>query len=340
METPEEFGAYSGLKIAHVTDLHFGMEGQKDAWENLSGILRKTIKPDLLLVTGDIVDSPSEDLLKTAASEISKVNVPFMVCPGNHDRFPRGNRLFGWRLSKRRPSLAFDHAFKGNVATEAGSILRHKGWRIEVRGLDSALDADFSARGFINPIAFNTLSTRCEDGVADLSILLVHHHPMPIRSLEHRRQSAKTDLVNLTYLVNAGLLLENLAESRIDVVLHGHEHAANTACYGSLRDAHWRVAVIGGDSGTGADTRAGCSVARAGLNLLWGGRDRALHLTHVANTGGGWRATQQTTILTPVMAGRSRVIRRSADLRGVVDSEISKHISITRTRDMVITYRY
>ena len=61
----------------------------------------------------------------------------------------------------------------------------------------------------------------------DLGILLVHHHLLPVRALEHARQHSRVDLANVTPLTNAGTLTEAVAAAYIDIVLHGDEHAAN-----------------------------------------------------------------------------------------------------------------
>lgn len=49
------------ILIAHVSDPHFGSPAAEDVWE-LVRLKLDAIKPDLLLVTGDLVHTPNPDL--------------------------------------------------------------------------------------------------------------------------------------------------------------------------------------------------------------------------------------------------------------------------------------
>jgi 3',5'-cyclic AMP phosphodiesterase CpdA len=46
------------IRIAHISDLHFGADGYKDVSKSMAEHLRLSVKPDLLLITGDLVDTP------------------------------------------------------------------------------------------------------------------------------------------------------------------------------------------------------------------------------------------------------------------------------------------
>jgi len=46
------------VKIAHISDLHFGAQNQRDSWSVLARQLLAD-NVDLVLVTGDIVDTPT-----------------------------------------------------------------------------------------------------------------------------------------------------------------------------------------------------------------------------------------------------------------------------------------
>lgn len=62
------------VRIAHISDLHFGVKnGQEATWQILKKHLRDQIEKKLfhlVLVTGDIVDSPKEDILGKARDEL------------------------------------------------------------------------------------------------------------------------------------------------------------------------------------------------------------------------------------------------------------------------------
>ena len=97
------------IKIAHISDLHFGAGGYKDVSDSLAEHLRNHVKPDLVLVTGDLVDTPKVALFEEVHGWLENLNknlgwVPgqpsrYLVCPGNHDRHTRGNAL-PWRRAK------------------------------------------------------------------------------------------------------------------------------------------------------------------------------------------------------------------------------------------------
>ena len=88
------------FRIAQISDLHFGASGQNQTWTELSRHLREDVHPDLLLVTGDIVDTPSRDCCAAAKDALEQLcqgiqgkdkPVNYYLCPGNHDRFPKGS---------------------------------------------------------------------------------------------------------------------------------------------------------------------------------------------------------------------------------------------------------
>ena len=45
------------VTIAHLSDLHFGMKSQTESWRPLTNFLANELRPDLVLVTGDLADS-------------------------------------------------------------------------------------------------------------------------------------------------------------------------------------------------------------------------------------------------------------------------------------------
>jgi 3',5'-cyclic AMP phosphodiesterase CpdA len=121
------------VKIAHISDLHFGAEKQENIWLALQQHLIAD-QTDLVVVTGDIVDTPDVDLYETARRELRALSTRVLfssairarqiraedqgaddlakiegilqekeirgkrlfVCPGNHDRHPLGNKSKLW----------------------------------------------------------------------------------------------------------------------------------------------------------------------------------------------------------------------------------------------------
>jgi 3',5'-cyclic AMP phosphodiesterase CpdA len=289
------------IRIVHVSDLHFGSKGQRPVWDSLKGYLTGTVKPDLMLVTGDIVDSPNEKAFKEAAAELKQAapacanHQGFYVCPGNHDRYWRGNSLGKFmkaaagKLGSRKTSSSwFDTHFAGHLVTESPGLIFDprvggKGWTLKLVSLDSSRDATFLAQGFIGPETLEGLQKHT-DGDAmkkvDLFIALMHHHLLPIPALEtatHRFGAAAVKAGTL--MDNAGSTLAALMRAQVDVVLHGHEHKRHIARYGALRDELSDLIVVGAGSGTGTDTGKPCKPGLASFNVIELRPDRTVWVT-------------------------------------------------------------
>lgn len=88
------------LKILHLSDLHFGAMFDPSLWSYVGSVLDGTERPNLVVVTGDLVDSPTYFMLGLARNELISIckqwcnsDVPcgLQVIPGNHDVGLLGN---------------------------------------------------------------------------------------------------------------------------------------------------------------------------------------------------------------------------------------------------------
>ena len=83
--------------IAHLSDLHFGENEHEKVWDEVVRFINDDLRPHLILITGDIVNTPDPALFRRAKVELdrlrtrSKPEFRYRVCPGNHDRFKLGN---------------------------------------------------------------------------------------------------------------------------------------------------------------------------------------------------------------------------------------------------------
>jgi hypothetical protein len=120
----------------------------------------------------------------------------------------------------------------------------------------------------------------------------------------------------------------------VDLVLHGHEHAANWARYGSLEPGATESCVIAAGSGTGVrDVR--CVQDGASFNTIELRDDRSVVLTVHRHQEGGWRQEQERLLRTPVQVRRARMLRHGR-FRQRPDSEVSASFTFTRERDIEI----
>ena len=87
------------MKIAAIADLHYSKEinpQPERCGERAVGLLNKAldmihndIKPDILLVAGDLInDAKDLPLLQELAEILRKVEIPCLIIPGNHDPEP------------------------------------------------------------------------------------------------------------------------------------------------------------------------------------------------------------------------------------------------------------
>jgi len=77
--------AFDGARIAQISDLHVGPHTPRRFLERVAETVRRSA-PDIIAVTGDVVDDRSEDVPWYAAA-FAKLNAPLgvYVIPGNHD---------------------------------------------------------------------------------------------------------------------------------------------------------------------------------------------------------------------------------------------------------------
>src|SRR6267142_4174280 len=75
-------------RILHLSDLHFGTGFDKDAWKNVRDKAREKT-PNLVIITGDLVNSPWRWRMKWAKRELADLKTSLrcdvIVVPGNHD---------------------------------------------------------------------------------------------------------------------------------------------------------------------------------------------------------------------------------------------------------------
>lgn len=292
--------------IAHISDLHFGSAGQPPCWNDLVDFLKGEIDPKLILVTGDIVDSPGHGLYDQARESLDRLGIPYYVCAGNHDRHFKGNvaRIVDYVGGLMRGHNTFDEIF-GPKLTGRNTILGPEAvvtvqlgqWKVGLLGVDSSIEADYFARGYLQEEIFSQIEKATQRGDWDLLVLLVHHHVQPVRKLEERKHSNLTDLADVMSLVNSGTLLEVLTKARVDVLLHGHEHVPYWAKYGSLEGARREVCIIGAGSATGKDAAMGCSPNQASFNLIGLGGDRRSATFYVLDHHMDWQFSRDLPAL-------------------------------------------
>jgi 3',5'-cyclic AMP phosphodiesterase CpdA len=122
------------IKIAHISDIHFGTGFSHATWEQVAKAVIG-FDPQLIVVSGDLVDDPSpahllaakcalDDLLKLTRENSTKLGsnqvAEMVVIPGNHDVFVTG-------VSFGTPRHAwFERMFYGADTAKAEQALKSK----------------------------------------------------------------------------------------------------------------------------------------------------------------------------------------------------------------------
>jgi predicted MPP superfamily phosphohydrolase len=66
--------ASNPVKVVHLSDLHFGAGGYEAAWNSLADHICDEIKPEMVLITGDLVDTPTKKNFDNVGSALANLN--------------------------------------------------------------------------------------------------------------------------------------------------------------------------------------------------------------------------------------------------------------------------
>lgn len=87
--------------VAQITDLHIGFDGKEKPCENtrrlrhvIHEINTLKLNPDIVLVTGDLVESGADWAYKKLKTELANLNVPYFLAFGNHDHREAFSKVF------------------------------------------------------------------------------------------------------------------------------------------------------------------------------------------------------------------------------------------------------
>jgi 3',5'-cyclic AMP phosphodiesterase CpdA len=193
----------NGLRLAHVTDLHFG-----EADPAMAALLAEDVraaKPDAILNSGDLTRRAERREFAAAWEFMNSLGAPVLAVPGNHDISP--SNLIQRFFSPRR---------RWHGGLPEGSVQELTLPGVSIFGLDTVRRAhwhlDWSAGG-VSDSRMARLRARLR-GRAEPRCLLLCHHP-----LRHPAALAWRRLP-----VNTRHLLKLLREEGVEAILSGHLH--------------------------------------------------------------------------------------------------------------------
>jgi len=190
------------VTIAHISDLHCsktraGKTGFKP--EKLTSCITEInkLKPDVVVVAGDLTMFGFKAEYKLAKKYLSKIKSPTLIIPGNHD-----SRYCGYDY--------FDEYFgHGNTSMKLPGM--------NMIGVDTTvpdLDEGTIGRGKLRWLIEELNKMPKEN----LKVVAMHHHLVPVPKTG-RERSAITD---------AGTVLQAFVDTGVDLVLCGHKHVPHS----------------------------------------------------------------------------------------------------------------
>jgi 3',5'-cyclic AMP phosphodiesterase CpdA len=117
---------------------------------------------DGLVVTGDISDDGSMESYLSAYEKLSKLNVPILVIPGNHDLRDPMRKVFHENVQFSKNSSQFDWVFKFDETL--------------IIGLDTLVEGENF--GFLEEKSLDFLSHQLSNNSGSDLVLLIHHPPI------------------------------------------------------------------------------------------------------------------------------------------------------------------
>lgn len=249
-------------RILHLSDLHIG---QAEATQRRSYLKRhlKGLMPsiDRVAVTGDLFDTPSEDL-RASFDEFRRdveenTNKRLLVIPGNHDMRIKGNALGA--LGRRAEYVTDIDWSPIEVDHEMQTVFF---------SFNSSETGNF-ARGSVSQRQRLSRAEKHDDEIHRrrqvrdyFNIALVHHHPVDYGSqptaLYERILARFGGDDKFIAFDESEEFLKWCAGRQVGLVLHGHKHIPHLATVDPSDMGDAEVTIVGCGSSVGAGRRPMC----------------------------------------------------------------------------------
>lgn len=193
------------MKIAHVSDIHFG----RIAYPHILDALINDVAQadvDFVAVSGDLTQRALHKQFREAAAFLNRFTAPFMVVPGNHDVYPWWSPWM--RLA--RPVARFQKYFGKDL------VRTHEADGLALMGFNSAHGMTIKG-GKVPPAIISGISAFFDRQPAGtFNILMLHHHLTTLEGLKPHDIS-----------INGAEALAAARASKVDLVLCGHAHVSH-----------------------------------------------------------------------------------------------------------------
>jgi len=155
-------------------------------------------RPDLILLTGDLVDFGMPDEYREARKLLSRLDIPYLVIPGNHDHRENLRAAFA------------DHSY---LPAEGPLHYCVDDYPVRIVGLDSCVTDKH--HGHIDDVGLRWLADLLEEDAQKPTIIMLHHPPF-VTGIPYMDKYGYFESARLAAVVEQF--------SNVEIVLCGHVH--------------------------------------------------------------------------------------------------------------------
>ncbi|HRD68831.1 MAG TPA: metallophosphoesterase [Legionella sp.] len=187
------------MRIVHISDLHFGMEDQVIVDSFIADLA--LIQAHLIIISGDVTQRALEEQYVQFQHFLKRLNVPYVVVPGNHD------------IPLYNPWKRFTHPFKNYkkyVSNQLGSTFKND--EVTILGVNSATPYKLKD-GVLSQRTIGRIKNYFKQDSGAFNIVFFHHNLNYFSGMHHP-------------LNNAEEFIAYLKDSPIHMVCTGHLHYA------------------------------------------------------------------------------------------------------------------
>jgi Icc protein len=215
------------MRFIQISDLHIGGLFKQDAFDTLVDEINYDLKPDVLIVSGDLTDDGLVFQFEKARDELKKLKCDnLIIFPGNHDYRHTGYLLFKEYFPIAKPDSAKVYEYKDNNSNKNRQT-------VIVTTIDTARpDRDEGEVGHVQNLWLNKTLKKYDKNKLQNSndnnnvkgnnennqikkIVAMHHHLIAIPD---------TGYTNVVGISDAGDILRTCLENEVDLVICGHKH--------------------------------------------------------------------------------------------------------------------
>jgi 3',5'-cyclic-AMP phosphodiesterase len=203
------------MRFVQISDLHIGGLFKQDAFDIMVNEINDDLKPDVIIISGDLTDDGLIFQFEQARNEIKKLKCNnLIIFPGNHDYRHTGYLLFKkfFPIAGSDGPKVYEYKNEGNnyqtvVLTTIGT---------------ARPDRDEGEVGHRQNLLLNNILKKYDnnyqhnnDNRQIYKIVAMHHHLIAIPD---------TGYTNVVGISDAGDVLRTCLKNNVDLVICGHKH--------------------------------------------------------------------------------------------------------------------